>query len=108
MELLRRGPDDTNFADVELLLRMSTQNCLEKLMDNKKNGPNASKSYILSSDNLFPTTPLTANSQNPTKLMTLVPEGFNVAGSQLEMICSEMKESPLPIIASHIEYFAQL
>ncbi|VDM72579.1 unnamed protein product, partial [Strongylus vulgaris] len=88
VELLRRGSTENRFADAELLLTMSTQNCLEKLADVKR-PPSRSdaKSYVISSQQLRPLCPMTHadTTASPTqKLNPLVPSDFKLEGSSLQ------------------------
>uniref|UniRef100_A0A1I7XF17 Retinoblastoma-associated protein n=1 Tax=Heterorhabditis bacteriophora TaxID=37862 RepID=A0A1I7XF17_HETBA len=89
VELLRRGADDSTFADAELLLRMSTQ------------------SYIISSDQLRPLTPLSSTLQNSSKLAFLIPTEWNLTGSDLERYCLEMRDNPLPTIALNADIMGE-
>ncbi|KAK6727759.1 hypothetical protein RB195_005442 [Necator americanus] len=102
VELLRRGSSDSRFADAELLLTMSTQNCLEKLADVKR-PPSRSdaKSYIISSQQLRPLCPMTQTDRAATpaqKLNPLVPSDFKLEGSSLQRCCLQMRDNPVSLI----------
>ncbi|CAI4229870.1 unnamed protein product [Auanema sp. JU1783] len=107
IELLKRGSGDASFADAELLLRMSTQNCLERLSEQKNTGtPLSAKSYIISSEQLFPLTPLSSSLHNISRLIALIPSDWTLRNSFLEQCCQSMRDNPLPTIALHAENLA--
>ncbi|CAJ0593524.1 unnamed protein product [Cylicocyclus nassatus] len=102
VELLRRGSTENRFADAELLLTMSTQNCLEKLADVKR-PPSRSdaKSYIISSQQLRPLCPMTQTDTTASpsqKLNPLVPSDFKLEGSSLQRVCLQMRDNPVSLI----------
>ncbi|KHJ95046.1 Retinoblastoma-associated protein A domain protein [Oesophagostomum dentatum] len=102
VELLRHGSTDDRFADAELLLTMSTQNCLEKLADIKR-PPSRSdvKSYVISSQQLRPLCPMTqpdTNASPSQKLNPLVPSDFKMEGSSLQRYCLQMRDNPVSLI----------
>ncbi|EYC09456.1 hypothetical protein Y032_0060g3128 [Ancylostoma ceylanicum] len=102
VELLRRGSNDSRFADAELLLTMSTQNCLEKLADVKRPpSRNDAKSYVISSQQLRPLCPMTqtdATASPAQKLNPLVPSDYKLEGSSLQRCCHQMRDNPVSLI----------
>uniref|UniRef100_A0A7I4XZ29 DUF3452 domain-containing protein n=2 Tax=Haemonchus contortus TaxID=6289 RepID=A0A7I4XZ29_HAECO len=102
VEMLRRGSTDSKFADAELLLTMSTQNCLEKLAEVKRSPVrNDAKSYVISSQQLRPLCPITQNdtSATPTqRLSAILPSDYKLEGSALQRYCLQTKDNPLSVI----------
>ncbi|KAK6056696.1 Retinoblastoma-associated protein A domain protein, partial [Cooperia oncophora] len=102
VELLRRGSTDSRFADAELLLTMSTQNCLEKLAEVKRSPVRSdAKSYVISSQQLRPLCPITQTDASATSLQRLsgiVPSDFKLEGSALQRYCLQTKDNPLSVI----------
>ncbi|KAK6030804.1 Retinoblastoma-associated protein B domain protein [Ostertagia ostertagi] len=102
VELLRRGSTDTRFADAELLLTMSTQNCLEKLAEVKRSPVRTdAKSYVISSQQLRPLCPITqtdTSASSTQRLSGIVPSDFKLEGSALQRYCLQTKDNPLSVI----------
>ncbi|PIO54766.1 Retinoblastoma-associated protein A domain protein, partial [Teladorsagia circumcincta] len=102
VELLRRGSTDNRFADAELLLTMSTQNCLEKLAEVKRSPVRTdAKSYVISSQQLRPLCPITQADTSATstqRLSGIVPSDFKLEGSALQRYCLQTKDNPLSVI----------
>ncbi|KAK5970732.1 Retinoblastoma-associated protein A domain protein [Trichostrongylus colubriformis] len=102
IELLRRGSTDSRFADAELLLTMSTQNCLERLAEVKRSPVRSdAKSYVISSQQLRPLGPITQIDASATSLQRLnpiVPSDYKLEGSALQRYCLQTKDNPLSVL----------
>ncbi|VDO19360.1 unnamed protein product [Heligmosomoides polygyrus] len=102
IELLRRGSTDTRFADAELLLTMSTQNCLEKLAEPRHSPSRGdARTYIISSQQLRPLCPIVqteADATSAQRLSAIVPSDYKLEGSALQRYCFQTKDNPLSVI----------
>uniref|UniRef100_A0A0K0CXZ8 RB_A domain-containing protein n=1 Tax=Angiostrongylus cantonensis TaxID=6313 RepID=A0A0K0CXZ8_ANGCA len=111
VEILRRGSAESRFADAELLLTMSTQNCLEKLADVKRSPARSdAKSYVISSQQLRPLCSIVLPDSTATsaqRLSPLVPNDFKLEGSSLERCCFQMRDNPLSVIALSAEMIGE-
>ncbi|VDM56316.1 unnamed protein product [Angiostrongylus costaricensis] len=111
VEILRRGSAEGRFADAELLLTMSTQNCLEKLADVKRSPARSdAKSYVISSQQLRPLSSIVLPDTTATsaqRLSPLVPNDFKLEGSSLERCCFQMRDNPLSVIALSAEMIGE-
>ncbi|KAJ1363596.1 hypothetical protein KIN20_023493 [Parelaphostrongylus tenuis] len=111
VEVLRRGSADGRFADAELLLTMSTQNCLEKLAEVKRSPTRSdAKSYVISSQQLRPLCPIVLPDTTATsaqRLSPIVPKDFKLEGSSLERCCFQMRDNPLSVIALSAEMMGE-
>ncbi|WKX90609.1 hypothetical protein Q1695_009452 [Nippostrongylus brasiliensis] len=108
VDLLRSGSADNRFADAELLLTMSTQNCLEKLAEVKYSPTRSdARSYVISSHQLRPLCPITQPDNNTTaaqRLSAIVPSEYKLEGSALERYCTHAMNDPL----SEIKFIAYM
>ncbi|KJH50608.1 hypothetical protein DICVIV_03282 [Dictyocaulus viviparus] len=111
VEILRRGSVENRFADAELLLTMSTQNCLEKLAEVKRSPTRSdAKSYVISSQQLRPLCPIVlpdTAASSAQRLSPLVPNDFKLEGSSLERCCFQMRDNPLSVIALSAEMMGE-
>lgn len=102
--MLRRCTLDTNWAvDAELLLRMSTQNCLEKLNTQKLwQTPLSSKSYVITPEQFCSaTTSLSTNvpSHKVQKIVNLLSIDFRHTDNEFDQLLSMCRENPKNFIA---------
>lgn len=102
--MLRRCTLNANWAvDAELLLRMSTQNCLEKLNNQKTwQMPSSTKSYVITPEQFCPaTTSLTTNRINPKvqKILKLLSIDFRHTDNEFDQLLSMCRENPKSFIA---------
>lgn len=104
--LLRRCDLESSWAvDAELLLRMSTQTCLERLETQKVQTPMSAKSYVVSSDQFCPVTPVSASVHRSHKLNELLKEDYRPMEADFEEILMRCPENPKYAIAQRIATF---
>ncbi|KHN83919.1 Retinoblastoma-like protein 2 [Toxocara canis] len=96
VEQLRRSAVDESWAvDAELLLRMSTQSCLERLSEHRQQQtPLSGKSYVISGEQFCPATPISGSLYNATKMEHLLADEWHMPSEDLERIMSQCRENP--------------
>uniref|UniRef100_A0A915D7Q7 Retinoblastoma-associated protein n=1 Tax=Ditylenchus dipsaci TaxID=166011 RepID=A0A915D7Q7_9BILA len=101
--LRRSNPNDASWAiDAELLLRMSTQNCLEKLNSqrNVQSQP-SSKSYVITPEQFCPTTPITVSAHRSQKMAELLVEDFK-NNENFDRLLAQCRDNPKTFIAERV------
>jgi hypothetical protein len=94
MAMLRRGNLNSSWAvDADLLLRMSTQRCMEKVQLSAKplNTPLSSRSYIISSEQFCPATPLSTSTYRLQKLYDLLDRDFINSDSEFNRLMTQCR-----------------
>uniref|UniRef100_A0A915AVX8 Retinoblastoma-like protein 1 n=1 Tax=Parascaris univalens TaxID=6257 RepID=A0A915AVX8_PARUN len=96
VEQLRRSAVDESWAvDAELLLRMSTQSCLERLSEHRQQQtPLSGKSYVISGEQFCPATPISGSLYNASKMEQLLSNEWQTPSEELERIMSQCRENP--------------
>uniref|UniRef100_A0A0N5AMP1 Retinoblastoma-like protein 1 n=1 Tax=Syphacia muris TaxID=451379 RepID=A0A0N5AMP1_9BILA len=105
VEQLRRSELGENWdVDAELLLRMSTQSCLEKVNEQRaQQTPLSGRSYIISGEQAnFTSTPISASTCNALKMESLLRKDWQMANSELERIMSESRENPSVFVKNYV------
>lgn len=101
--MLRRCSLDTNWAvDADLLLRMSTQQCLEKLNGQRawQLPPVTKSSYVVTPEQFCPSTPLQEdNVQRLKVLANLISVDFRHTDNEFDRLLSTCRDNPRPVIA---------
>lgn len=104
--LLRRCDLESDWAvDAELLLRMSTQACLERLETYKAQTPMSAKSYVVSADQFCPVTPVSASVHRVQKLNELLKEEYRPLEGEFEELLLRFPDNPKYVIAERITVF---
>jgi hypothetical protein len=102
--MLRRSDlNDSSWAvDAELLLRMSTQNCLEKLNSQRsvQSQPSA-KSYVITPEQFCPTTPVSAAAHKLQKLAELLATDFKNS-EEIDRILGQCRDNPKVFIGERV------
>lgn len=107
--MLRRCTLDTNWAiDAELLLRMSTQNCLEKLNSQKSwQTPPSTKSYVITPEQFCPATtslPTKGITSKAQKITSLLSIDFRHTDNEFDQLLSMCRENPKSFIADQGQF----
>ncbi|CAJ0946269.1 unnamed protein product, partial [Mesorhabditis belari] len=106
IEMLRRSEQSEWSVDTSLILRMSTQACLEKV-DKFKATPLSGKAYIMSSEQFCPMTPAQAPTLSTERLEALIPDGWTIENSELYRCFSDYHDDPLQEIMQAIETLSE-
>ncbi|KAI6220263.1 hypothetical protein M3Y95_01066400 [Aphelenchoides besseyi] len=107
--ILKRGNLESNWAvDADLLLRVSTQRCLEKVQLTVKplNTPLTARSYIISSEQFCPATPISAAAQRPQKLHELFTNEY--VESEFDMLLGQCPDNPRHFISNYVNHLKQM
>uniref|UniRef100_A0A0M3JH06 Adenylate/guanylate cyclase domain-containing protein n=1 Tax=Anisakis simplex TaxID=6269 RepID=A0A0M3JH06_ANISI len=93
---LRRSAVDESWAvDAELLLRMSTQSCLERLNEHRQQQtPLSGKSYVISGELFCPATPISGALYNAQRMEQLLANYWQGPSDELERIFAQCRENP--------------
>lgn len=111
MTMLRRGNLDSSWAvDADLLLRMSTQRCMEKVQLSAKplNTPLSARSYIISSEQFCPATPISASAYRTQKLHDLFDQDFMNSDSEFQRLVGQCRDNPKLFISKRGKSFQKL
>lgn len=94
--MLRRSNLDSSWAvDAELLLRMSTQACLEKVNGQRNpQTPLSAKSYIISGEQFCPVTPIAAASHKAQKMAELLRIDFRQMDTEFDRLLAHCRDNP--------------
>ena len=112
--ILKRGNLESSWAvDADLLLRVSTQRCMEKVQLTVKplNTPLTARSYVISSEQFCPATPISAASQRAHKLHELFVVNTDEdaqADSEFDRLLAQCRENPRLFIGKRVDAFEQL
>lgn len=102
--MLKRCNFDSSWAvDADLLLRMSTQTCLEKLSSNRPTPPtsqnNAPTKTFLMGEQFCPVTPISSMEKNIQKLQNFLFEDFRNSDNEFDRLLAECPQKPKEFIA---------
>lgn len=108
--LLKRCNLDSSWAiDAELLLRMSTQACLEKLSSSRPVPPssqaNAPTKTFVMGEQFCPVMPILEADKRVQKLQNLLMEDFRNSENEFDRLLSECAQNPKIFIADRSKYF---
>lgn len=108
MTMLRRGNLDSDWAvDADLLLRMSTQRCMERVQLSTKpfNTPLSARSYIISSEQFCPVTPISTSAYRTQKLHDLFDQNCMSENSDFHQLVSQCKDNPKQFVIQKRKLF---
>lgn len=102
--MLKRCNLDSSWAiDADLLLRMSTQSCLEKLSNNRPSPPvtqnNPPTKTFMMGEQFCPVTPILSIEKNIQKLQNLLLEDFRNSDNEFDRLLNECPQKPKEYIA---------
>src|SRR4051812_38495463 len=102
--MLRRSDFDSSWAiDADLLLRMSTQNCLEKLNSQRAQTPLSAKSYVITPEQFCPTTPVSISTHRAQKLAELLKVDYRqTIDSEFDSLMAQSANSPRAFISERV------
>lgn len=94
--MLRRSNLDSSWAvDAELLLRMSTQSCLEKINGQRnQQTPLSAKSYVISGEQFCPITPIGAATHKAQKMAELLRVDFRHIDTDFDRLLAHCRDNP--------------
>ncbi|VDN06626.1 unnamed protein product [Thelazia callipaeda] len=96
VQRLQRSDDDDSLVDAHMLLRLSTQSCLERLQDQRQQRtPLSGRGYVISAEQYCPVTPVAASLYNASKLEALLQENWKKLDIEVENILCHSCEDPL-------------
>ncbi|CAD5207398.1 unnamed protein product [Bursaphelenchus okinawaensis] len=109
--ILRRCNLNSQWAvDADLLLRMSTQSCLQKVQLQAKplNTPLSARSYIISSEQFVPVTPVSAASYKAQKLAELTAQDYKNSDGEFDRLLNHSSENLKAYINDTVEHLENL
>ncbi|KAI6241130.1 hypothetical protein M3Y99_00385500 [Aphelenchoides fujianensis] len=109
--ILKRGNLESSWAiDADLLLRVSTQRCLEKVQLTVKplNTPLTARSYVISSEQFCPATPISAAAQRTQKLHDLFINDYAQSESEFDVLISQCRDNPRLFIDTQLRTLEQM
>ena len=94
--MLRRSNLDSSWAvDAELLLRMSTQACLEKINGQRnQQTPLSAKSYVISGEQFCPITPIGAATHKAQKMLELLRVDYRHIDTDFDRLLTHCRDNP--------------
>ncbi|VDK80616.1 unnamed protein product [Litomosoides sigmodontis] len=96
VQRLRHSEDGDSLVDADMLLRLSTQSCLERLQDQRQQKtPLSGRGYVISAEQYCPATPVSASLYNASKLESLLQDNWRKLDAEVESILCHSCQNPL-------------
>uniref|UniRef100_A0A8L7SZ97 BMA-LIN-35, isoform f n=3 Tax=Brugia TaxID=6278 RepID=A0A8L7SZ97_BRUMA len=108
VQRLRRSEDGDNLVDADMLLRISTQSCLERLQDQRQQRtPLSGRGYVISAEQYCPATPVSASLYNASKLEALLQDNWRRLDAEVESILCHSCQDPFEKIMNIVSQLSE-
>ncbi|VBB28062.1 unnamed protein product [Acanthocheilonema viteae] len=108
VQRLRRSEDGDNLIDADMLLRLSTQSCLERLQDQRQQKtPLSGRGYVISAEQYCPATPVSASLYNASKLESLLQDNWRRLDAEVESILCHSCQDPLEKVTNIVSQLSE-
>ncbi|VDK68207.1 unnamed protein product [Onchocerca ochengi] len=108
VQRLRRSEDGDSLVDADMLLRLSTQSCLERLQDQRQQRtPLSGRGYVISAEQYCPATPIAASLYNASKLEALLQDNYRRLDVEVESILCHSCQDPLGKIMNIVSQLSE-
>ncbi|EJD73805.1 retinoblastoma-associated protein A domain-containing protein [Loa loa] len=108
VQRLRHSEDGDSLVDADMLLRLSTQSCLERLQDQRQQRtPLTGRGYVISAEQYCPATPVSASLYNASRLEVLLQDSWRRLDAEVESILCHSCQDPFGKIMNIVSQLSE-